>query len=177
MYMCPQMLECWVNSKCIYANHSLVGMMNIKNYTFGPLQATNERTFKDEYKAWEWYPHFWKYCKTACMKNQTGFISSSLHTYENIPEPWDKQGPLWEMESRLHWIHKEKTLCPTHKYFQTERERDRRERRERERRRQGNTQNDNVTQFREYENMTGIVNLWWREPDVMFTLDDDKMYA
>lgn len=30
MYMCPQMLECWVNSKCIYANHSLVGMMNIK---------------------------------------------------------------------------------------------------------------------------------------------------
>lgn len=99
------------------------------------------------------------------MKNLTGFLSISYqlvtHIYENIPEPWDKQWPLWEMESKLHWIHKEKTLSPTHKCFQTERER----------RGQGNTQNDNMTQSREYENMTEIFRApgrchvhigWWR---------------
>lgn len=132
----------------------------------------NERTFKDEYKAWEWYPQkhisgiFWKYFKTACMKNLTGFLSTSYqlvtHIYENIPEPWDKQWPLWEMESKLHWIHKEKTLSPTHKCFQTERDR----------RGQGNTQNDNTKTWLKF-----LLSDGEHQEDVMFTLDDDEMCA
>lgn len=44
-----------------------------------------------------------------------------IYIWEHIPEPLDTQSPLWKMESRLHWTHKEKTLGPTHKYFHTER--------------------------------------------------------